>query len=169
VLRAVLGTPVEAAVADRASSHDWETDTVVVLETNLDDLQPEILGHLIGKALSQGALDAFHTPVVMKKSRPGLLLTLLAPASLADALTAWILTESSAFGVRQTTAVRRKLRRESTEVETLHGKVTVKLGRLDGRIVQAAPEYESCRAVAERAQVAIKTIYEAALRAGNWE
>ncbi len=165
VLRAVLGSPADTPAGNDSVPHDWETDTVAVLETNLDDLNPEILGHLIDRALAEGALDVFHTPVQMKKSRPGVLLTVLAPHALADRLAAWILTESSAFGVRQTLATRRKLRREHREVETSFGKIPMKLGYLDGRCVQAAPEYEACRALAAKAGVPLKIIYDAATRA----
>ena len=158
VLRAVLceGGPAE---------HDWETDTVVVLETNLDDVPAEILGHVLEKSLRLGALDAFHTPVQMKKNRPGTLLTLLCNPGDADTLTELLLTETTAFGVRRTNAERRKLRRELTEVKTPFGAVKVKLGRLDGRIVQASPEFESCRSVAAMAGATVREVHEAARRA----
>lgn len=165
VLRVLLGTTGDSAhPAAAGTSHDWETDTVAVIETNLDDLSPEILGHVVDRAFASGALDVFHTPVQMKKNRPGILLTLLAPESAASKLIELILTETSAFGVRQTVATRRKLRREFTSISTPYGSVSVKLGRLDGRVVQAAPEFESCRKVATAADVPLKTVYEAALQ-----
>ncbi len=148
--------------ADGKAAHDWETDTVAVLETNIDDLNPEILGHVLEKALRLGALDAFHTPVQMKKQRPGVLLTILCAEGDADSLTELLLVETSAFGVRRTVAGRCKLRRAFEEVSTPYGKVKVKLGRLDGRVVQAAPEYESCRSVAAQSGVPLKAVYEAA-------
>lgn len=160
VLRALL---CEAAASTTA--HDWETDTVTVLQTNLDDANSEILGSFVEKALAQGALDVFHTPAQMKKSRPGVLLSLLCSESEADRFSELILRETSAFGVRRHQAERRKLRRELTTVKTAFGEVTVKLGRLDGRVVQAAPEYESCKRLAEQANVPLKQIYEAAQRA----
>ena len=82
VLRAVLG---ESASSEKAA-HDWESDTVWVLEANIDDLNPEILGQFIETALEAGALDVFHTPIQMKKNRPGILLTLLCEPAKADAL-----------------------------------------------------------------------------------
>ncbi len=160
VLRAILGK----AVAANASSHDWETDTIAVLETNLDDINAELLGHFVEKALAAGALDVFHTPIQMKKNRPGVLLTVLAAAADADKFTEMILRETSAFGVRRSLSERRKLRRELTTVKTPHGEVTVKIGRLDGKIVQASPEFESCKKLAEQAGVPLKTIYDAAQR-----
>jgi uncharacterized protein (DUF111 family) len=145
--------------------HDWETDTVTVLETNLDDVSAEILGHVLEKSLRMGALDAFHTPVQMKKQRPGVLLTLLCEPADADRFTELLLTETTAFGVRRTRAERRKLRRDFVEVKTPFGMVKVKLGHLDGRVVQAAPEFESCRSVAAMAGVPVKEVFDAARRA----
>ncbi len=160
VVRALLWEEAEAA-----SEHDWETDTVAVLETNIDDLNPEILGHVLEKALRWGALDAFHTPVQMKKQRPGVVLTILCATDDADRFTELLLTETSAFGVRRSLAERRKLRREVVEVSTPFGKVKVKLGHLDGHTVQAAPEFESCRSVAAMAGVPLREVYEAAVAA----
>jgi hypothetical protein len=148
-----------------AAAHDWETDTIAVLETNLDDVSGEILGHFVDRALAAGALDVFHTPIQMKKNRPGVLLTVLCAASDADKFCEMMLRETSAFGVRRSLGERRKLRREFTTVKTPHGEVTVKLGKLDGKIVQATPEYESCRALAEKTGAPLKEIYEAAVRA----
>ena len=167
VLRAVLGSasatgqPGEAG----AAAHDWETDTVAVLETNLDDISAEILGSFVEKALGAGALDVFHTPIAMKKSRPGVLLTVLCAEADADKFSELLLRETSAFGVRRYVAERRKLRREFVTVHTPYGAVAVKLGKLDGKLVQSAPEYESCKKIAEAAQVPLKEVYDAALRA----
>jgi uncharacterized protein (DUF111 family) len=136
-----------------------------VLETNLDDINAEILGDFVERALAAGALDAFHTPIQMKKNRPGVLLTLLCAAVDADKFAELILRETSAFGMRRTVAERRKLRRDFSDVKTRFGKVTVKFGRLNGRVVQAAPEFESCKKLAARAKVPVKRVYEAAIQA----
>jgi hypothetical protein len=154
-------TPDTSHLAPRL---DWETDTIAVLETNLDDLSAELLGHFVERALAAGALDVFHTAIQMKKNRPGVMLTVLCAETDADRFSEMILRETSAFGVRRHPAERRKLRREFTTVETPFGGVTVKLGRLDGKVVQAAPEFESCRKVAEQAGVPLKQVYEAAMR-----
>jgi hypothetical protein len=148
-----------------SSVHDWETDNVAVLETNLDDVSAEILGGFVEKALGAGALDVFHTAIQMKKSRPGVLLTVLCRAEQADVFAELMLRETTAFGVRQTRAERRKLRREIVKVKTSFGEVELKLGRLDGVVVQAAPEFESCRKLAAQHQVPLKLVYEAALEA----
>jgi len=165
VLRAILGSSNSELRHPNSESHDWESDTISVLETNLDDISAEILGNFVERALAAGALDVFHTPVQMKKNRPGVLLTVLCAQSDADKFSEMMLRETSAFGVRRHPAERRKLRREFTTVKTPFGEVTVKIGKLDGKIVQAAPEFESCRKVAEAAKVSVKEVYEAALRA----
>jgi uncharacterized protein (TIGR00299 family) protein len=162
VLRVCLATPVQPTTV--FSHHGaMETDTVAVLETNLDDINPEVLGHFVERALGVGALDVFLTPVQMKKNRPGMLLTVLCAEKDADRFSEMILRETSSFGVRRTVAERRKLEREFVTVETLFGKVTVKLGKLGGKVVQTAPEFESCKAAAESAGVPLKAVYEAAL------
>jgi pyridinium-3,5-bisthiocarboxylic acid mononucleotide nickel chelatase len=161
VLRAVLN---EGATAP---AHDWETDTIAVLETNLDDVSSEVLGGLVEKALAAGALDVFHTPIQMKKSRPGVLVSLLCRPGDADRFSEMLLRETSAFGVRRTEAERRKLRREVVKVATPFGEVDLKLGRLDGAVLQAAPEFESCRKAAADHGVALKRVYEAAVAAWN--
>jgi uncharacterized protein (TIGR00299 family) protein len=159
VLRALLG---EAATTN--AEHDWELDSVVVLETNLDDISSEILGQFVENALARGALDVFYTPIQMKKNRPGVLLTVLCAAAQADDFTALMLRETSTFGVRRYLAERRKLKREFTKVLTPYGEVSVKLGKLDGQVVQAAPEFESCKRLAGEKRVALKDVYAAALK-----
>ncbi|MBI3880786.1 MAG: nickel pincer cofactor biosynthesis protein LarC [Verrucomicrobia bacterium] len=166
VLRAVLGASSSSFIP-HPSSLDWETDTIAVLETNLDDINAEILGHFVEKALSEGALDVFHTPIQMKKNRPGVLLTVLCDEAEADKFTELMLRETSAFGVRRSFTERRKLKRQFATVKTEFGAVTVKLGRLNKQTVQAAPEFESCRKAAEQAGVPVKEVYEAALRAAK--
>ena len=170
VLRAVLGT--QSKVQNQKSKitmpgFDWESDRIAVLETNLDDCTGEILGHFIETALAAGALDVFHTPIQMKKNRPGVLLTTLCVEGDADKFSELMLRETTAFGVRKTIAERRKLRREFAAVETVFGEVTVKIGRLGGKVVQAAPEFESARKLAAQKRVPLKQIYEAAVQAAK--
>ena len=167
VLRVTLGESRVEGRGSRAKSEerDWETDRVAVLETNLDDVSGEILGHFVETALTAGALDVFHTPIQMKKNRPGVFLTILCAETDADKFSEMILRETSAFGVRRTMAERRKLRREFTKIKTPYGDVTVKIGRLDGKMVQAAPEFESCKKLAVRAKIPLKRIYEAVFKA----
>ena len=174
VLRAVLGTQskisgLKSKVADASASNpsthlDWEIDRIAVLETNLDDINAEILGSFVEAGLAEGALDVFHTPIQMKKNRPGVLLTVLCAETDADKFSEMMLRETTAFGVRRTIAERRKLRREFATVKTKFGKVTVKLGKLNGQVVQAAPEFESCKKLAAQKKVSLKKVYEAANR-----
>jgi uncharacterized protein (TIGR00299 family) protein len=164
VLRAVLGKP-STLNPQPSTALDWETDRVAVLETNLDDVSGEVLGHFVETALTAGALDVFYTPIQMKKNRPGVLLTVLCAETDADKFSELILRETSAFGVRRTMAERRKLRREFTKIKTPFGEVTLKIGRLNGKVVQAAPEFESCKKLAVRAKIPLKRIYETVLKA----
>ena len=162
VLRAVLGEE-----ATPTGTNDWETDTIAVLETNLDDISSEVLGDFVERALNAGALDVVHTPIQMKKNRPGVQLSVLCAEGDADAFSEMILRETSAFGVRRTLTERRKLRRETKTVTTPHGEVTVKLGLLNGEVVQVAPEYESCRAIAAKSDTPLKVVYDAAVSAAR--
>ena len=161
VLRAVLcETSVSAA-------HDWETDTIVTLQTNLHDISSELLGRFMEQALNAGALDVFYTSIQMKKNRPGVLLSVLCSTADGDKFTEMIVRETTAFGVRRYTTERRKLKREILRVRTSFGEVEVKIGRLDGNPVQIAPEFESCRRVADSARVPLKQVYEAAIKAAQ--
>ena len=165
VLRAVLGTQSKAQSSKiKVAALDWETDRVAVLETNLDDCTGEILGAFVETALAAGALDVFHTPVQMKKNRPGVLLTVLCAEADADKFSEMILRETTAFGVRKTIAERRKLRRDFVGVKTPFGEVTVKIGRIGGKVVQAAPEFESAKKLAAKSGVPVKRIFEAAVK-----
>ena len=168
VLRAVLGTRSKVqspkskvgSAPQPAAGLDWETDRIAVLETNLDDCTGEILGSFVETALTAGALDVFHTPIQMKKNRPGMLLTVLCAEAGADKFCELILRETTAFGVRKTFAERRKLRREFAGVKTAFGKVTVKIGRLGGKVIQSAPEFETARKLAAQKKVPVKQIFE---------
>jgi uncharacterized protein (TIGR00299 family) protein len=154
VLRAVVGVC--------AGTPDAETDEVTQIETNLDDLSPELAGACMERLFAAGALDVYYTAAQMKKNRPGFVLTVLATEDSAPALARLILTETSAFGVRMHRCRRMKLRREFRDVETPYGPVRLKLGFLGDELVQAAPEYESCRDAAKRAGVSVKDVHLAA-------
>jgi uncharacterized protein (TIGR00299 family) protein len=154
VLRAVVGICAETP--------DAEMDEVTQIETNLDDLTPELAGATMERLFAAGALDVFYTAAQMKKNRPGFLLTVLATEETASEMARIILTETSAFGVRMHRSRRMKLRREFREVETPYGPVRIKLGFLGDELVQAAPEYESCREIAKRAGVSVKDVHLAA-------
>ena len=143
----------------------YDTDTVIRLETNLDDSTPEILGAAMEKLFAAGALDAWFTPIQMKKHRPAVMLSVLCEETVADTLADLIFSETSAFGLRRDRVERLKLQRTFAEVATEFGPVTVKIGSKGGEARQVAPEFASCRAAAERTGQPLRVIYAAARRA----
>ena len=140
---------------------------MAVVESNLDDATPQVLGFFMFRAMEAGALDVFHTPIQMKKNRPGVLLTVLCAEGDADKFADLMLRHTSAFGVRLSTSARRKLKRRIESVETKYGKVEIKLGLMGGKVIHAAPEYESCRRLALEARVPLQEVYNAALQAAR--
>lgn len=157
VVRAILGQ------SQLPKNNGWETDSVAILETNLDDINPEVLGYFVDQVLESGALDVFHTPVQMKKNRPGVLLTVLCKVDEADKYSEMILRQTSAFGLRQTIASRRKLLRERGQVTTAFGNVEVKIGKLGQEIIRVTPEFESCKSVASETDTPLAKVYEAVI------
>jgi len=153
VLRAFLGETTEGG---------WETDVVIQAETNLDDLSPELLAPVLQSLLAAGALEAFLTPIQMKKNRPGWLLTFLATEEKWEELAQKVFRETTAFGLRFQRLSRLKLAREIREVVTPFGPVAIKLGYLHGERVQASPEFDSCARAAEAHGVAVREVYQAA-------
>jgi len=144
---------------------DFERDQVTVLEATIDDMNPQFFEPLMDLLFEAGALDVFLSPVSMKKSRPGTVLTILADAAVADRCAALVLTHSSTFGVRAHTATRWKLPRDVITVSTSYGSVRVKRGRSGDRITILAPEYDDCRRLAQAAGVPIHVIYDEARQA----
>ena len=157
VLRLAVGE-AEAALAEAAS------DMVAVLEANLDDLNPQVFGYVMERALAEGALDVFGTPVQMKKSRPGMLLTVLCRPGDADRLARLLFTETTTLGVRRREERRQVLRRESVSVTTPWGEVRMKIAHLNGSVANFAPEYEDCRRIAGDHHLPLKTVMQEASR-----
>jgi len=146
-----------------------EGDRIAVLEANIDDMNPEFYEAIYARLFDHGALDVTLTPMLMKKNRPANKLTVLTPLDLANAISQVILLETSTFGVRLYEVQRRKLDRFWRDVETRCGVIPIKCGVLDGRIVQAAPEYDACKQRAEEHGIPVRLIYaEAAGRAATW-
>jgi uncharacterized protein (TIGR00299 family) protein len=160
VVRIMIGETAEKVVA----GFDEE---ISVVEANLDDMNPQIYGYFLEKALAAGALDVYTTPVQMKKNRPGVLLTVLCKPSDTNALMSLIFAETTTFGVRSYQAQRRILPRESVNVHTQFGDVRVKLSRVNGRILHVAPEYDDCRKLAVEKNVPLQRVISDALRAYN--
>jgi uncharacterized protein (TIGR00299 family) protein len=163
VLRVMIGEAAEKTVP----GYDEE---IAVIEANLDDMNPQIYGYFLDKALAAGALDVYTTPVQMKKNRPGTLLTVLCKPQDANALMSLIFGETTTFGLRTYRAQRRTLPREHVSVATSFGVVRVKVSRVNGRILHVAPEYDDCRKLAVEKNVPLQRVINEALRRyeGGW-
>jgi len=144
-----------------------DRDHVSVLEANVDDMNPQFFEPLLDRLFEAGALDVSLTPLLMKKSRPGTLLTVLTEPRDADRLASLILAHSTTFGVRTCTAARWKRPRDFVTAMTSYGPVRVKRGWDGDRPAILAPEYEDCRRLAAAAGVSIQTVYDAAKRAAH--
>jgi len=163
VVRLSIG---EAATSDSSPIPQTSaTETVTVLETALDDLSPQVLAHVAEAALGIGALDVMLTPVIMKKGRPGTLLTVLCNPSESEALQQLILRETSTLGIRIRQDRRACLDRSHIAVATPYGDIRIKVGSLAGETLNAAPEFEDCRAAAAQHHVAVKRVQQAAIAA----
>jgi uncharacterized protein (DUF111 family) len=139
--------------------------TLTVLEANLDDCSPQVLGALLESLLSKGAKDAWIAPVVMKKGRPGHLVGALVDGAARAAVEAALLSESTTLGVRSHGVERVELERRHEEVSTPWGPVRVKVGSREGAVLNAAPEFDDAKARAEAAGVPVKQVLQAALSA----
>ena len=156
-LRAVLG---------ESAPGDAESDEIARLETNLDDISPEVAGETMARLFEAGALDVWLTPVQMKKNRPGFVLTVLCETSKSRELARRVFSETGTFGLRVETVRRLKLRREFHVVETAFGTVRVKLGWLGDELICESPEFEDCRRLSEKAGRPAREVYRAAWAAG---
>jgi len=159
VVRLLIG---EAAGAELAVGM---VEEIAVIEANLDDMNPQIYGYVLEKALAAGALDVYTTPVQMKKNRPGTLLTVLCRPEHVDAMMKLVFAETTTLGARTYRAERRFLPREWVSVETAFGGVRIKVSRANGRILHVAPEYEDCRKLAVERDVPLQRVIADALRA----
>jgi pyridinium-3,5-bisthiocarboxylic acid mononucleotide nickel chelatase len=157
VMRIMIGEAAEKGVA----GFDEE---IGVIEANLDDMNPQIYGYFLEKALGAGALDVYTTPVQMKKNRPGTLLTVLCRPQDTNPLMSLIFAETTTFGVRSYRAQRRVLPREWVNVGTEFGEVRIKLSRVNGRILHVAPEFEDCRKLAVEKNVPLQRVIAEAMR-----
>jgi hypothetical protein len=158
VLRLTLGESKVEFAANVLS------ETISVLEANLDDLNPQVFGYVVDRLLAEGALDTFALPVQMKKSRPGMLLTVLAKPEDASRLTKIIFTETSTLGVRRREEQRQALARKWITVGTPWGDVRLKVASMNGTITNYAPEYEDCKKLATEHHVPLKTVMQAAVQ-----
>jgi uncharacterized protein (TIGR00299 family) protein len=139
-------------------------DQVLVLETNLDDISGEIIGHTTAKLFEAGALDVYTTSIHMKKNRPGVLLTVLCGGELAPKMEKIIFRETGTLGIRRWPVSRHKLERRAHTVHTPHGDIEGKVAVLSDGSLSFSPEFESCRKLAEQTSLPLRDIYEAAMR-----
>jgi len=137
---------------------------MVVIETNIDDTSAQSLGHVMGRLFSAGALDVFFTPIYMKKNRPATMLSVIARKSDEATLARLILEETTTFGMRVQPIYRYEAERAFRSVQTEYGEVPLKLKILDGKVVQAAPEYEVCARLANEHNVPLAKVYAAAAK-----
>jgi len=157
-LRLVIGEAASTLAAKTT------TETIAVLEANVDDLNPQVFGYVMDRLLEEGALDVFGVPVQMKKNRPGTLLTVLCKPEAASQLTQLIFAETTTLGVRRREEVRQTLARRWENVRTQWGEVRIKIASMNGTITNYAPEYEDCRRIAAEQHVPLKTVMQEATR-----
>ena len=159
VLRVLLGAADEAVTETAAS------EPVVVLECEIDDMNPQLYGVLMDRLTQAGAFDVFYAPIQMKKNRPGTLVTVVAPPARREELSGVLFAESTTIGVRVTETARERLDREVVTVESPIGPVRVKVARRGGVVVNAAPEFEDCARLAAERGLPVKAAQALAVRA----
>lgn len=152
VLRVLVGE-------ESAGSAD---EQLLIIETNVDDLSPQVLGHAMEKAFELGALDCYFTPILMKKSRPATLISVLCRPEDKEDLMRMIFTETTTLGLRTYEVARRSLDREVVSVKTPYGPIDVKVARLNGNVVNRMPEYDQCQAAANSAGVPLRVVEDEA-------
>jgi hypothetical protein len=162
VLRVLIGEAADAGV-DSASDAGRESHEVV-LETNVDDLNPELYAYVLERLFEEGAQDAWLTPILMKKGRPAVAVSVLCSGQQQDAMREVLYRETGTLGVRASLVAKRMLERTVLDVTTSWGPIRVKVGFLDGRAVTISPEYEDCARAARSSGVAVRKIYEEAGR-----
>ena len=130
-------------------------------------MNPEFYDHIMDSLYSAGALDVYLTSIQMKKNRPAVKISVLAPPAKREAVSHILLTETSTFGIRFTEMDRIILDRQSMEVQTPYGKVAVKVGSMDGQVMHFSPEYENCKQIARKKKIPVKTVYDTALQSAE--
>ena len=143
------------------------SDKVILVEANIDDMNPEFYDHIMDQLFSAGALDVFYTSVMMKKNRPAVKISVLAPPAKREAVSCILLTETTSFGIRFSEMDRIILDRQSIEVPTPYGKVSVKVGSRAGKMMHFSPEYENCKQIARKKKIPIKMVYDSAVKSAG--
>jgi uncharacterized protein (TIGR00299 family) protein len=164
LLRVFLGEETPSPSAQETSQPAWTAVTDRVLECNLDDMSPEVTGYLFDKLLACGASDVYCTPILMKKNRPAVKLSVLCPTEAEGRIADVLLRETTTFGLRRFVVEKTALKREERTVATSLGEVRMKCAFLDGRPVKSKPEFEDCRRIAEERKMPLREVYETILR-----
>jgi uncharacterized protein (TIGR00299 family) protein len=154
LLRLIIGT--SAAISGK--------EKVTVIETNIDDMNPQLYDYVMEKLLAMGVLEVFMTPILMKKNRPATLLTVISPSEKLPSVTAFLLKETTSLGLRWREEERSRTEREILLLQTRYGKIRFKLARWEGRMVNLSPEYDDCKRLALRKKIPLKEIFEQARR-----
>ena len=157
-LRVMIGTE-----QGELETQNPKLETLWMVETNIDDLSPQVFGHVMDRALELGALDCYFTPIQMKKNRPGVLLSVLCGADQKEAILGMLFAETTTLGIRSYQVERRALDRQVMKVETQYGAIDVKVARMNGHVVNQMPEFDQVQAAALQANVPFRTV-EAAVR-----
>jgi len=160
VVRLTIGKAALFALEEKTAS-----ETITVLEANLDDLNPQVFGYVMDRLFEEGALDVFGVPAQMKKNRPGMLMTILCKPEDASRLTHLIFAETTTLGVRRRDEMRQILARRWESVVTPWGAVRIKIASMNGTVTNYAPEYEDCKRIAAEHHVPLKTVMQEATRA----
>jgi uncharacterized protein (DUF111 family) len=161
VLRVVIGERTSASAASDQSSGN----RVLKIECEIDDMSPQLFGPASDALFAAGAVEVFLTPVFMKKGRPGTLLTVLAPPSLREAISALLFRETTTIGIRFEALERETLEREWVQIDVDGGPVRIKIARRGGEIVNASPEFDDCVRVAQATGRPVKVVQSDAMRA----
>ena len=139
---------------------NMKNDTINIIETNIDNMNPEIYPYVIERLMENGALDAYLTNIIMKKGRPAIKLTVLSEMKDTDKLCNVIFDETTTLGVRILTAAKKKLDREIKTIKTKYGNVGVKISKLKNEVKNIMPEYEDCVKIAKNRKIPLKEVYE---------
>lgn len=145
----------------------YEEDVVSLIQTNIDDMNPEFYEHIADRLFSEGALDVFLTPIQMKKTRPATMLSVITDEEKLERVLEIIFDETTTLGVRISKIKRRKLNREKRKIPTKYGEIKVKIGKLDGIVKNISPSYEECRKIATRLNIPLKEVYQEAKQASS--
>ena len=168
LLRVYVGEdPAGEDTAGEDTGGGYQQDEAILIETNIDDMKPELLAYACEALLEQGALDVFTTPISMKKNRPGTMVSVLTTRGKLNEVLSTIFAETTTLGVRIHSLERQKLSKEIISVKTRFGEIRVKIGKTGNQVKNIAPEYESCKSVAVRQGIPLKDVYDEAQAAAR--